>query len=143
MRKHILTACIVILAFFLLAGCDGNVRTKRLTIQNDSPNIIETVSILQYAVDADVVEEKGFIGANALGDKTIAAGACMSFFLAPYGAGSSVDIDDDDAQSKYIQFTYDYLVGGKNEDILLTYSIVDGYGSITLEGSNTTIEDIT
>lgn len=143
MRKHILLACVVVLSFFLFAGCDGNVRTKRLTIQNDSPYTIDTVRIRQYAVDADAMEKKGFIGDNALGDKTIAAGACMSFFLTPYGVSNYVRIEDNGDCSKTIYFTYDYLVGGRNEDILLTYSIVESVGSIDLEGSNAIIEDLT
>ncbi|MHC1693617.1 MAG: hypothetical protein AB9828_11400 [Sphaerochaetaceae bacterium] len=139
MRKYILIACVVVLSCFLLAGCDGSVRTKRLIIQNDSPNTIDTVRIRQYAMDADA----RIAIPNALGEKTIAAGACMPFFLAPYGASNYVRIDDTGDCSKTTYFTYTYLVDGKNEDILLTYSIVDGYGSVTLEGSNATKEDIT
>ncbi|AEV30475.1 hypothetical protein SpiGrapes_2718 [Sphaerochaeta pleomorpha str. Grapes] len=122
----VLACCLLLVSVF--SGCNDNPRCKALVIINESDNAIEDVGIRQYVSKPKLDEP--FSGDEV----TIAAGASKTFYLAPYSADSVIlsFYDGVEVSEGGIEFTYEYLVNGKNETITALYTGTE----ITLSGSN-------
>ena len=83
---------------------------------------------------------------NALAEgETIVVGESKTFYLAPYSAPKEVYleiINGNSSDNFYGKFTYTYLVDGKNEDIIVTFSpkIDDGI-NVVMSGSDVLYEE--
>jgi len=138
MKKTIAILGIIVLLLGVFVGCHGIPESKQLIIVNDTDSAIEYISIRVNPVD----EDARLLAPNALGDKTIAAGERMAFQICPYCVEVRIEIENSASVEATKHFSFDYLVGGVNQDITVTFSIEITEGEITLEGSNATETEI-
>ncbi len=119
----------------MLSSCDLATRSKALVVVNDSAYAIDSVTIMQYVSGSRASYP------NALSEgETIAAGANMTFYIAPYAKdyiSMNMHNDSVDAMTYYKKFTYDYLACQRNKRITAVY---DGT-SITMSGSNVAVSE--
>ncbi|MDY0290407.1 MAG: hypothetical protein RBR15_16395 [Sphaerochaeta sp.] len=145
MKKRIFgVACVLVCSLMLvtmLSSCEESpLESKTLVVVNNSASAINHVSIVQCISGA-----KGSTpNALAIGE-TIAVGESKTFYLAPYASGlSTLRITNNNSESDTVDFTYKYLIDGKNESITVTftYDTTLDAGTSTGTGSGVSISRI-